>query len=306
VFVKGCPLHCLWCQNPESISFRQEIWFEPQKCIGCLSCIVSCQSGALTAHDTGVQVRHEKCTACELCVKVCPSGALQCAGQEWTMDGLVREVLKDKRYYDESGGGVTVSGGEPLAHASFVRGFFKTLQDAGVHTALDTSGAASSESLFSILPYTNMVLYDVKLLDSKMHEQYTGCGNQRILGNLKELAQYLRGVQAGEKRDIVLWVRTPLVPDVTATTENIAAIAGFIHDNLLDIVSRWELCTFNFLCESKYRRLGKTWHYQDDAFQASPFIRELVEAAFAKGIPGDMLTITGMKKEMEGDLVEAT
>jgi pyruvate formate lyase activating enzyme len=298
VFLKGCPLNCVWCQNPEGIKPGQNIWWEERKCIRCLSCMEACPNSALIEDAQGIHLDRSKCTGCGDCVEACPAQAMTATSQEWTIDPLVGEVLKDKEYYRAFGGGVTVSGGEPLAQYKFVAEFFKRLREQGVHTALDTCGMASLEALRSVLPYTDAVLFDIKLIDPGLHKRYTGQTNQTILENLLVISETIRQVNREKSPDeahrMKLWIRTPLIPDTTATEENISSIGAFIHDNLQDVVERWELCAFNNACRSKYQKLDLTWEYADVPLMRQNEIDRLKAAALSAGIPGGKLVVSGL------------
>jgi pyruvate formate lyase activating enzyme len=298
VFFKGCPLNCLWCQNPEGIQAEQEIWWEGRKCIHCLSCRQSCPTGAVVEDEDGLHIDQARCTLCGACVEACPSMAMSFTGQEWTLDQLLKEALKDKDYYTAFGGGVTVSGGEPLRRPAFVTEFFKRLKEQGINTALDTCGMVPAEAVNAVLPYTDIVLYDIKLFDSELHKQYTGQHNSVILKNLTDIADYLRKVNAQRNRDgappMKLWIRTPLIPHTTATQANISAISRFICEQLQDVVERWELCAFNSACKSKYRKMGQTWAYENDELMNQAFIDEIKAAALSTGLPAEKLVISGL------------
>ncbi|MCU0520166.1 MAG: glycyl-radical enzyme activating protein [Anaerolineae bacterium] len=298
VFLKGCPLRCLWCQNPEGMSAAQGVWWEERKCIRCLACVEACPSGALWDNETGIHRDRGKCTLCGACVEACPSQAMTFTGQEWSLDDLVRAVLKDRDYYEAFGGGVTVSGGEPLSQHRFVGQFFRRLREAGVHTALDTCGSAPAAALDAVLPYTDHVLFDIKILDPALHQQFTGQSNGVILQNLMAVAETMRqnhwGRTLSEGHALRLWIRTPLIPDATATVDNIAAIARFIHQNLRDVVERWELCAFNSACKRKYDKLGLTWTYEDYPLMDQHSIDALERVALAAGIPREKLVVSGL------------
>jgi pyruvate formate lyase activating enzyme len=299
VFLKGCPLRCLWCQNPEGIPAAQGVWWEARKCIGCLECIAACPSGALRASESGIVRDRELCTVCGACVEACPSQAMTFTGQTWTLDALVKEVLKDRDYYEAFGGGVTVSGGEPLSQHRFVTEFFRRLQAEGVHTALDTCGLAPAEALASVLPYTDYVLFDIKLLDAALHQQLTGHTNDRILANLALAAETIREVNAARatsngRAPMQLWIRTPLIPGATATAENIAAIGRYIATNLADVTERWELCAFNNVCEQKYDRLDLPWSYAGEPLMDQDEIDALRAVALGAGISARTLVISGL------------
>jgi len=260
VFTKGCALNCRWCQNPESISLKQEVWYEAKKCIGCFECVKSCPNGVLSFGEAGVNINREKCAGCGGCAEACPAKAITTTGNVWTADELVREVMKDKTYYDEFKGGVTVSGGEPLLHADFLTGFFRELKNSGVHTALDTCGYAPEETLMKIIACADAVLYDIKLIDSAKHKELTGRENRLIIGNLK-------------------------------------SIADFIARNILDYIERWELCAFNSACSVKYVKMQKPWHYEKTEAMKQSEIEKIKDMALSRGIPGDKLIITGIIKQ---------
>jgi pyruvate formate lyase activating enzyme len=297
VFLKGCPLKCLWCQNPEGMKAGQDIWWEQRKCIHCLSCVQACLEVAIFDQEDGLRVDRERCTLCGACVEACPSMAMAYTGQEWTLAALLKEVLKDRDYYQAFGGGVTVSGGEPMCQFRFVAEFFKQLRQLGVHTAIDTCGLAPAESMAAVLPYTNHVLFDIKLIDSALHRRYTAHPNETILQNLQVIAQHIRRVNAGAtdpQSHMKLWIRTPLIPDATATNENIEAISRFIHHNLPDVVERWELCAFNSASKSKYQKMGLTWAYEDHALMSQHLVESIKETALSAGIQAEKLVVSGL------------
>lgn len=298
VFFKGCPLNCLWCQNPEGINPGQEVWWDERKCIHCLECKEACPVGAVIEDESGLRIDPSKCTLRGACVEACPSQAMSFTGKEWTLEQLLEEALKDRDYYQAFGGGVTVSGGEPLCQYRFVTGFLKRLKDEGINTALDTCGLAPVEALQSVLPYTDHVLYDIKLLDPELHKRYTGQSNEIILGNLAYTADYIRKVNRGhspaKNQEMKLWIRTPLIPDTTATEENLAAVGRFIRDNVLDVVERWELCAFNNACRSKYKKMGQTWRYEDCKLMGQDVINRMKAAALSTGVPGEKLVVSGL------------
>jgi len=218
--------------------------------------------------------------------------------QEWHIEALVKEALKDIDYYQAFGGGVTVSGGEPLYQYPFVTEFFKRLHEAGVHTALDTCGLAPKVSLDSVLPHTDQVLFDIKILDPAMHKKYTNQSNGIILENLAYIADFIRKANREKlpdrNHDKRLWIRTPLIPNSTATQENIIAISRFIHDNLLDVIERWEMCAFNSACKSKYKKLGLAWTYEDASLMRQEDVDKLKEAVLSTGLAGEKLVISGL------------
>lgn len=290
IFFKGCPLHCWWCHNPESIApFPQVQWVET-RCIGCELCLKACLNGALTRGPEGMLlVDRDICQGCGRCAQACPSTALEILGEQVSLDDLVIELLKDRAYFAASGGGVTASGGEPMLQAGFVTALFARLQAEGVHTALDTCGVCSSTALDAILPVTDLVLYDIKLMDAADHRRVTGTGNAVILENLSRIATQIRN----ENLTTRLWIRTPLIPGITTHKENLAAIAVHLDHQLDGLVERWELCAFNNLCRDKYRRLGITWHFEDTPLMPQSMLDCCEWAARANAQNPDRILVTG-------------
>jgi pyruvate formate lyase activating enzyme len=277
---------------------RQEVWWEARKCIGCLECIEICPQGAVSEGEQGPVRDRELCRVCGVCVENCPAQAVTFTGQEWTLEKMVREALKDREYYQTFGGGVTVSGGEPLAQYRFVAEFLRRLQAEGVHTALDTCGLAGREAFRAVLPHADAVLFDIKLLDEHLHRQFTGQSNQVILENLLAVAAFIRAAnparRAEGKGDMKLWIRTPLIPGATAEEENIAAIGDYIRANLADVVERWELCAFNPACKSKYQKLGQEWIYADVPLMRQDEIDRIKTAALSSGFAAEKLVVSGL------------
>ncbi len=260
IFFKGCSLRCEWCQNPESFSMKQEIWHYPQNCIACGHCIDICPEGALGKDGkNGISINYSLCTGCGICTEHCPGKALQQIGRSYTISGLQKIIDKEKPFMAKSGGGITVSGGEPLMQADFVASLFKEYIADKISTALDTCGQAPWSSFEKVLPFTDLILYDLKHIDPDIHKQLTGNDNHLILENLIKLTNYLEHYE----NNISLWIRTPLIPGATLKENNIKGIALFIKDNLSDKVDRWELCSFNPLPVEKYNRLRMDWNYTD-------------------------------------------
>ncbi len=188
VFYKGCPLSCHWCHNPESISIKPQVQWMKVHCIGCHTCIEVCPQHGLSAQPDGIHRDLEVCTACGTCVEDCPSNAMEMLGKKVEIDELVTELLKDRAYFEKSGGGVTLSGGEPTLQPAFTLELLRSLKERGIQTALDTCGLCSPETLSELLPFVDVLLYDLKLADSVQHREWTGVGNERILENLKRVA----------------------------------------------------------------------------------------------------------------------
>ena len=293
IFFKGCPLHCWWCHNPESIAPYPQVHWVETRCIGCEICLATCLNGALTkTPDRRIKVDRSLCVGCGDCAAACPAIAMELLGQQTSVKVLTEELLKDRAYFQTSGGGVTATGGEPTLQAEFVAELFKTLQSEGIHTALDTCGVCRLPSLQMILPYTDLVLFDIKLMDENVHRQTTGQGNRRILENLVAIGHDIRKGTARCR----LWIRTPLIPQITDTEENLAAISAFLHENLEELVDRWELCAFNNLCRDKYRRLDLAWQFEDTPLMTQSELDRSELFAKSGGFDPDRIWVTGAAK----------
>jgi glycyl-radical enzyme activating protein len=215
VFLKGCPLTCAWCHNPESRAAAPQLAFSPSLCIGCGFCFRQCTQGAHATGDTGHTLDRERCVACLACAEECHSGALEVIGAERTVEDVLREALRDRPFYEESGGGVTVSGGEPLAQPAFAAALLQGCREAGVHTCIETSGEAPWEAVESVLPHTDLFLYDWKETDPERHAVFTGRDNARILDNLRRL----------DASGAAIVLRCPVIPGMNLRDDHIEGIA---------------------------------------------------------------------------------
>ncbi len=233
VFFKGCNLRCAWCHNPESQSPEPQLMFYKNKCTGCGKCKEKCPYAL------------ESCTLCGKCTLYCPHDAREICGKEYTVDQLLREVLKDKTFYETSGGGVTFSGGECMLQIDFLEEILKVCKENGIHTAVDTAGHVPYEYFERILPYTDLFLYDVKCYDRDKHRQYTGVGNQLIFENLKRL------LAAGKS----VWVRIPIIPTVNDTAEEIQKIKELL--DLYGTPEKIELLPYHAMGEDKYMAINR-------------------------------------------------
>jgi len=292
VFFKGCSLKCKWCHNPESISKKPQIHWIDNRCIVCHICLDICPNNALDVHENGISIDRSRCEGCGLCAEACPSTALELMGTRWQMEDLVNEVIKDKAYFDSSDGGMTISGGEPALQADFASKFLKRLKTKGVQTALDTCGLSSKKALEKILPYTTMVLFDIKEIDSQKHQQFTGFPNEKILENLLFTAEFIKS----HVHPKTLWIRTPIIPGTTDCPENIRGIGEFISNQLGSMVNRWELCAFNNLCKDKYNRLGLIWPYENSSLMTTAKMEELADVAKNSGVDPTIVHWTGSTK----------
>lgn len=280
VFFKGCPLRCGWCHNPESISLRPEVQWLAASCIGCGICIETCPAQALDNSDDGVRIDRSRCTGCGACAEACPTTAMELLGRTWTVDDLTRELVKDRVYFEQSGGGVTLSGGEAALQKDFCLALLQSLKREGISTALDTCGQVPQSVLAELLPHVDVLLYDLKEIDPARHKAFTGHGNATILAN----AVFAAGHKKKQKAPKTLWIRTPVIPDATGTPENIQGLGEFLRECLDGAVDSWELCAFNNLCRDKYTRLGLDWIYAGRDVPTQALMDELTR--IAAGIVG--------------------
>lgn len=243
VFVKGCPLRCRWCANPESQLPQAQVRWDKALCVGCGKCAAVCAAGALTLGADGVKIAMEKCTGCGRCADACAAHALTLDGRAMDVDEVVRVCLQDQMFYEESGGGVTISGGEPLMHPDFTLALLTELRKKGIHTALETTGFASPEVFDRVSAAADLLLFDVKHHDSARHMQGTGVPNEPIADNLR------RAIAAGKA---VL----PRIPVIPGFNDSLADAQGFAA--LLKSVgaARAQLLPFHQLGEKKYEMLG--------------------------------------------------
>lgn len=247
VFLKGCPLTCLWCQNPESQKMENQLLVVRDRCTGCGRCVIACPFDAVKIVDGISKTDRTKCTVCGSCVSQCPEGIREVCGEEYTVSQLVKKVMADKLFYDGSGGGITVSGGEALSQADFVSEFFKQCKSEGLHTTLDTSGFAPWDKLEKVALHTDLVLYDVKHMDSQAHRKLTGVSNERILENLKRLSTM----------PVEIYIRIPVIPGMNDSDENIEKTAEFVKK---DLGGRYKtyLLPYHRMGEAKLENLEET------------------------------------------------
>lgn len=243
VFFKGCSLACAWCQNPEAIGSRPEMAYYEERCIpGCSACVAVCPEQALGAERHG-RLDFDRCTVCGRCVPVCPGDALRVVGREVTVEDLLDEVVRDRPFYDASGGGVTLSGGEPGLQAPFLRAFLPAARAAGLHVVLETAGCYPARILDDVLPLVDLVLFDLKVADTAAHRRYTNRDNAPIIANLAHLAA------AGA----TVTVRMPVVPGYNTDAANVVATAALLRR--LGI-RQLTLLRYNHLWEAKLPRLA--------------------------------------------------
>jgi len=247
VFLKGCPLRCVWCHSPQSQSRERQLLFIENRCIGCGECVEICPKDALEISGTARRILWERCDDCGECTPVCPSMALEMAGEWMTVEQVMDVVRRDTVYYKNSGGGVTFSGGEALGQPEFLTACLESCKHEGIHTAVDTSGFAKWSVLEQILPHTDLFLYDLKHMDSRQHEQMTGVGNALILENLKRI----------DRSGTPIWIRVPLIPGHNDSIENLRQVAAFAKT--LPHVEKISLLPYNVAAGAKYSFIGRTY-----------------------------------------------
>jgi pyruvate formate lyase activating enzyme len=273
VFLKGCPLRCRWCQNPEGLDREISLWHFANLCDRTGRCAQVCPTQAITLGPSGVEINRAACTRCGDCVVACPRNAMALEGRDVTAEEVVQEVMRDAVFHDVSGGGVTFSGGEPLAQAGFVREVAAALKARGVPTTLESSFHAPWSAIQPLLEVIDLFIVDVKAADPEVHRVGTGLPNKLILDNLRRLAAQLRG-----QRRIL--VRVPLVPGYTATTDNLSAIAELVR--AIDPELPMELMNFNPLASAKYRRMGMAHEFAGVSTAYSPDEMAAFRAVFAE------------------------
>ena len=251
VFVKGCPLRCRWCHNPEMVNPGKEVWYTPAKCTICGKCIEVCPAHAIKGYKDGREIDRNACiarTGCLKCVEVCPNRAMSAIGHEKTVEDAVEEVRKDAVFYRHGGGGACISGGEPSLQTDFTAEFLKECQDHGIYTSIETCGYASWDKLSQVAQYADLILYDIKHMDSIKHKEGTGVSNELILENLKKLAKMGKKIR----------IRVPVIPGYNDSEDNLKKTAEFMVSNNLKYI---DILPYHSFGEGKYERLCNKYDY---------------------------------------------
>ena len=246
VFLKGCNMTCFWCQNPESQNMKSEMLFYRERCIGCGACAEACPLHCIQQTDAGLVWERSRCTSCGICATVCPTNARQCSGRMETVGQIWAEVKKDAALYRISGGGLTLSGGEPLLQPDGCRALLQLAKEAHMGTAIETAGNRKPTVLAGLLPWLDDIFLDIKLLDTREHQRFCGCGNEHVIENIAMLA----------KKKARFTIRTPVIPGVNDDEATIAAIAALSKEAGAE---KYELLPFHKMGGNKYKALGRCY-----------------------------------------------
>lgn len=248
IFLKGCPLSCAWCHNPESMLPTIQKLYTASKCIGCQSCVKACPMDACVLTPQGIVTDPERCQLCGACAEACPTKAIEMTGKQRSVDELIDIIEKERPFFEQSGGGVTFSGGEPLYHADFLIEMLDACGERGFHRVVDTTGLTRTETLLKVAERTELFLYDLKHMDSAKHKFYCGVGNERILGNLIALADSGADIR----------IRMPLIGGVNDDDANLAATAAFVA-RLSGSKKEVNILPYHSIAVRKYEKLGRSY-----------------------------------------------
>ena len=271
VYLKGCPLSCAWCHNPEGLAPRPETAYDGRKCIHCRRCVELCPNGCISPAGDTLVIDRSRCEGCLRCVENCPSGAMTGYGRTMTVEQTLEQILKDQAYFRATGGGVTVSGGECLLYPAFVAQLLRRCRELGVHTLVESAFHVPYSAIQTVAPYTDQFYVDIKHMDPQIHRQYTGQSNRRILENLEALSR-----DGGR-----ILPRIPVIPGVNDSRENLLATADFGRSLGAENIM---LLKYNALASGKYRMLGKSFRdFSRDAVDIPTLCQTLNQALGKEG-----------------------
>ena len=272
IYMKGCNMHCAWCHNPETIHHKRQLQFHQAKCMGCGVCFAACASGALRAGEKGRIYDEEKCTRCGKCADACVTHALAMIGWDMTVEEVLAQVRMDKAYYSRSGGGVTITGGEPLMQADFVAAVLDACRAEAIGCAVETNLSLPWSTVQKVTSRCDVVMFDIKILSPEAHLRWTGEEVSRVLSNAKKL----------DETGVSLIVRTPIIPGVNDDAESIRAIARFLSQ--LHHLSYYELLPYNPLAAGKFHDLNWEYAFEDAKIPSKGKMSELWMAARECGV----------------------
>lgn len=264
VFFKGCPLKCLWCHNPESHKLQQVVIKYMDRCIGCGKCIEVCPANAIFIEDNRMKFDIKNCNQCRRCIDVCYAEAMEVIGSKMTVDEVMKEVEKDNIFYEESGGGVTFSGGEPFMQHEFLKGLLIRCKKKGIHTTVDTCGLVKSDILTEMSGLIDLFLYDLKIMDEAKHIKYTGASNNIILDNLEKLVKLRNRI----------FIRIPIIPGIN-DDENIDATAKYLAS--LNGIEQINILPYHNIAMEKYKRIGEEYSLSEIKTPSDEKMNEILE-----------------------------
>lgn len=271
VFLKGCPLRCIWCHNPESLSIETQVIMYDERCILCGRCVDVCPVDALRIKGDQLLLDKTKCNLCGKCEEVCLNDAIELVGKKTSVEEVMLEIDKDKVFYETSGGGVTFSGGEPFMQPEFLVELAKQCKIRNYHVAIDTSGMTNYANIKKVLKYTDLFLYDLKLMDNDKHKQYIGASNNIIIENLKKLS----------KEDVEIYIRLPLIRGINDSDEDIDRVLELIEG--MKNISQVNLLEYHSMGKEKYNRLGMKYILNGDEKPGEERISEIEQKFKSKG-----------------------
>ncbi|MFX0023063.1 MAG: glycyl-radical enzyme activating protein [Candidatus Hermodarchaeota archaeon] len=271
VFLKGCPLRCKWCSNPESINPFPELFLRKDRCDHCEQCIEACVPNAIFFDNDLIQINRNQCNLCMECITICPLDVIQRTGKRISVQEVITEVLKDELFYNNSGGGVTISGGEPLYQCEFILNLLKKFKEKSLHTTLDTTGYAKGEDFEKVLPYTDLLLFDIKHLDSEIHKKATGVPNEIILDNFEKSLK-------NNKR---IWIRIPVIPNFNNSLRYMEELGKFLSNKPIEKIS---LLKYHEWGKHKYKYLDRIYPLENAEFISENRILEFKDLLETYGL----------------------
>lgn len=276
VFLKGCPMKCLWCANPETQLFRPELYRSEIRCMNCKICAMSCKNGAVTVTEKGIEIDRKKCVKCGACVKNCPTEAMTFSGREVTPKEVVTEVEKERLYIFNAGGGVTFSGGEPFAQPEFLHDTLKMLKELGYHTAIETCFDVPYKNIEACLPYIDLLLVDLKAVTPGLHMKLTARDNAGVISNIR---------QVYGKCDFIF--RIPVIPGLNSTPEELAKMAEFIKET--DKNAEVNLMPYHILGKVKYENLGRNYGLEEVEVPDETYMESVRKIFSDRGLTAEII-----------------